>query len=181
MTLDTRRFRFDPATGILTVPAPDSYEHLTAKVVAAMFFFALCGHVEAVLKVDDDHRLKDLGELLRAFDHLRGSRPVQMGDRTNIGVLGNHVRVWHFGKSSEAALNTRPYTLPGATRWMTGASGYFVNRLALRLLFWSCIYFPEYIRIGLYEDMTVSDLIERQGGRLVRTDMSRILDAVNHY
>jgi hypothetical protein len=104
-----------------------------------------------------------------------------MGKRNNIGVLGNHLRVWHFGKCADPALNPRPFTLPGTTRWINGASGYLLNAAALRLLSWSHVYFPEYIRIGLYEDMTVSDLLERQGARLVAADMSRILTAVDQY
>jgi len=174
-------YRFDDATGVLTVPAPDSYEHLPAKVTAAMFLFALCGHIDAVLKVDDDHRLRDVDQLVRAFARVVAKHPVQMGKRNNIGVLGNHLRVWHFGKCADATLNPKPFTLPGTTRWINGASGYFLNAGALRLLSWSHVYFPDYIRIGLYEDMTISDLLERQGARLVRTDMSRIVGAVDHY
>lgn len=178
---DSHLYRFDAVRGVLTVPAPDSYEHLPAKVFAAMFFFALCGNVDAVLKVDDDHRLHDGELLLRGFARVAAKHPVQMGKRNNIGVLGNHLRVWHFGKCSDPALNPRPFTLPGTTRWINGAGGYFVNKPALRLLFWSHIYFPDYIRIGLYEDMTTSDLLERQGARLVSADMDRILGTVGQY
>src|ERR1044071_4834297 len=39
-------FSYQPQTRVLTVPAPDTYEHLTAKVVAAMFCFALLGRTE---------------------------------------------------------------------------------------------------------------------------------------
>jgi hypothetical protein len=179
---DTARcFSYDAATRVLTVPAPDSYEQLPAKVVAAMFCFALAGHIESVLKVDDDHRLKDTGELMRAFRRVESTVPAQMGRRTNIGVLGQHVRVWHFGKTADQALSDLPFSLPGTTRWLNGASGYFLNRQALRLLLWSHVYFAEYIRIGLYEDMTISDLLERQGGRLKITDMTRVLSTVDHY
>jgi hypothetical protein len=178
---EAQLYQFDDATRVLTVPAPDSYEQLPAKVIAAMFFFALCGHIDAVLKVDDDHRLRDVDQLVRAFARVVAKHPVQMGKRNNIGVLGNHLRVWHFGKCADQTLNPKPFTLPGTTRWINGASGYFLNASALRLLSWSHVYFPEYIRIGLYEDMTISDLLERQGARLARTDMSRILGTVHQY
>jgi hypothetical protein len=174
-------FEYDAATRVLTVPASDTYEHLPAKVVAAMVCFALTGQVEAVLKVDDDHRLNQLAELIRAFRRVQSAAPVQMGRRTNIGVLGHHVRVWHFGKTADPALNDLPFSLPGTTRWLNGASGYFLNQQALRLLCWSHVYFSEYIRIGLYEDITISDLLERQGGQLEITDMKRVLSTVNDY
>ena len=174
-------FSYAPETRVLTVPAADSYEQLPAKVVAAMYCLALTGRVQAVLKVDDDHRLNQLDELQRAFQRVQSSTPVQMGRRTNIGVLGQHVRVWHFGKSADPILNDRPFTLPGTTRWLNGASGYFLNQQALRLLLWSHVYFAEYIRIGLYEDITISDLLERQGARLKILDMTRILATVDNY
>jgi hypothetical protein len=176
-----RCFEYDAATRVLTVPVSDSYEHLPAKVVAAMVCLALVGHVEAVLKVDDDHRLHQLAELLRMFRRVQSKLPVQMGRRTNIGVLGHHVRVWHFGKTADPALNDLPFSLPGTTRWLNGASGYFLNQQALRLLCWSHVYFSEYIRIGLYEDITISDLLERQGGRLEIADMKRVLTTVDSY
>lgn len=176
-----RRFEYDAARRVLTVPACDSYEHLPAKVVAAMGCFALTGHVEAVLKVDDDHRLQRLDALQRVFRRVQSGKPVQMGRRTNIGVLGHHVRVWHFGKTADPALSDLPFSLPGTTRWLNGASGYFLNQQALRLLWWSHVYFSEYIRIGLYEDITISDLLERQGGYLASADMKRVLSTVDSY
>jgi len=173
-------FDFDVHTRVLTVPAPDSYEHLPAKVVAAMAFFALCG-TQCVVKVDDDHRLSNPQLLQDYLSRVRVAHPVQMGQRNNIGILGNHVRVWHFGKCADAVRSSQPFTLPGASRWINGAAGYLLNHQAIRLLFWSHVYFPEYIRIGLYEDMTVSDLIERQGGRLVQADMHSALGVVDQY
>ena len=179
---DTARcYGYDAATRVLTVPAADTYEQLPAKVTAAMVCFALLGTIQAVLKVDDDHRLNQVDELSRALRRVQASVPVQMGRRTNIGVLGQHVRVWHFGKTADTALNDLPFSLPGTTRWLNGASGYFLNQQALRLLLWSHVYFSEYIRIGLYEDMTLSDLLERQGARLKITDMKRVLSTVDHY
>ena len=180
-SVDPGSFHFDPVRGVLTVPASDSYEHLPSKVVAAMSFLSLCGGVEGVLKVDDDHRLYSRAELMRGFRRLRHDRPLQIGRLSRIGILGLHPRAWHFEKSSDPGLNASPYTLPGTTRWANGANGYYLNDLALRVMLWSYVYFPEYIRIGLYEDMTVSDLIERQGGRIASMEMERALTAVDHY
>lgn len=178
---DSGRFLFDAVRGVLTVPASDSYEHLPSKVVAAMTFLSLCGGVEGVLKVDDDHRLHSRTEMMRGFRRLKHDRPLQIGKLSRIDILGLHPRAWHFEKSSDPAVNATPYTLPGTTRWADGAKGYYLNGLALRVMLWSYVYFPGYIRVGLYEDMTVSDLIERQGGRLAGMDMERALTTVDHY
>jgi len=174
-------FRFDPLSRVLTVPTGDDYEHLPSKVIGAMAFLSLCGGVQGVLKVDDDHRLNSRSELARGFRRLAYGRPLQIGQLSRVGVLGLHPRAWHFGKTSDPRLNATPYTLPGTTRWANGANGYYLNDLALRVLLWSYVYFPEYIRIGLYEDMTVSDLIERQGGRIASMQMERAVTAVDHY
>jgi len=178
---DAHRFSFDAGAGVLTVPASDHYEHLPSKVVATMAFLALAGGIDGVLKVDDDHRLHSEREMMRAFRWLRRDRALQIGTLMRIGILGLHPRAWHFGKTSDAVLNATPYTLPATTRWANGANGYFVNGAALRLMLWSYVYFPEYIRIGLYEDMTVSDLIERQGGLIGGMRMERAITAVDSY
>ena len=174
-------FDFDAAGNVLSVPAADTYEQLPEKVVNAFFFLSLCGHVDAVLKVDDDHRLRATAPLLDAFGRLRSRVPVQAGRRSNSHVVGLHSRVWHFGKCADPQRDARPYALLAPSRWIDGAGGYFLNRAALRLMLWSHVYFGDYVRIGLYEDLIVSDLVERQGGRLVDLDMAAVLQAVEDY
>jgi len=93
---DNDQFRFDASSNVLTVPAPDTYEHLPEKVVAALTFLSMCGNVEAVLKVDDDHRLKSWGELERGFRLVQRDRPQQIGKLTDVGWPGMHRRAWHF-------------------------------------------------------------------------------------
>jgi len=172
---DNDQFLFDASSNVLTVPAPDTYEHLPEKVVAALTFLSMGGNVEAVLKVDDDHRLKSWGELERGFHLVQRVRPQQIGKLTDVGWPGMHRRAWHFGKCSDAARNEAVYTFPGPTRWANGASGYFLNAGALRLMRWSYVYFSEYIESGLYEDLVISELMQRQCGVVGPFEMSRIL------
>jgi len=172
---DNVHFEFDTSSNVLTVPAPDTYEHLPQKVVAALTFLSMCGHVEAVLKVDDDHRLNSGGELERGFRLVERGRPQQIGKLTDVGWPGMHRRAWHFGKCSDGARNTTVFTRPGPTRWANGASGYFLNAPALRLIRWSYVYFAEYIESGLYEDLLISELLQRQCGVVGPIEMSRIL------
>jgi hypothetical protein len=174
-------FRFDPENLILRVPTHDSYEQLPAKVMSAVTFLHATGTVQSLLKVDDDHRLNDYVELLRGFERVAHRLPVQMGRLSKVFALGENPRAWHFGKTADPVLSKTFYTLPGTTRWANGADGYFLNREALRLLAWSDLYFPQYISQGLYEDLVVSDLLERQGGRLLNADMSRFISAVTAY
>jgi hypothetical protein len=70
-------FAYDAESRTLFVPAPDTYEHLPAKVVLGCAFLALCGSPECVLKVDDDHRLKNPAELMAKF---RAARPSLVHD-----------------------------------------------------------------------------------------------------
>ena len=178
---DAHAFAFDSSTRILTVPAQDTYEHLPAKLVAAMAFLALCANVEAVLKVDDDHRLRSATAMFAAFRQIARPHPLQAGELLDAGALGLHARTWHFGKTSDGRIGKRPFTFIGPSRWANGASGYLINRPTLRLMYWSYVYFQDAIDRGLYEDMTVSDLIERQGGQLVQRKMAPILGAVGDY
>jgi len=178
---EAHAFAFDVSTRTLIVPSPDTYEHLPAKVIAAMAFLAMCANVEAVLKVDDDHRLRSAPALLAAFRRTARPHPLQAGEFLDAGALGLHARTWHFGKTSGASVGERPFTYVGPSRWANGASGYLINKLTLRLMYWSYVYFQDAIDRGLYEDMTISDLIERQGGRLVQQSMAPILGTVGDY
>lgn len=65
-------FEFDPSSMLLTVPTPDSYDHLPGKVVSAYFFLAMCGSIDVLLKVDDDHRLASASAL---HDLLEAAKP----------------------------------------------------------------------------------------------------------
>ncbi|MEO7337113.1 MAG: hypothetical protein ABIV63_11080, partial [Caldimonas sp.] len=130
---------------------------------------------------DDDHRLMGPSGLQKAFSRLKTERPVQMGKRSNSNVVGLHSRVWHFGKCANPRLNDRAYELLAPARWMDGSSGYFLNRQALRLMLWSFVYFRSYVHTGLYEDLIVSDLVERQGGRLIDHHMDSFLSTVAAY
>ncbi len=178
---ESERFQFDAVRRVLTVPTRDDYESLPSKVIAGFFFLSLLGGVDGVLKVDDDHRLRDREALRRAFARLSHAKPLQIGALTRIRELGRHPRAWHFGKCADPAVDRAVFTLPGTTRWANGSSGYLLNGPALQLMRWSHVYFPDYIRLGLYEDMVVSDLIERQGGRLGLIETSRFLQDVAHY
>ena len=173
-------YRYEAARNVLYVPTSDAYEHLPAKVVSALSFLCWCG-ADAVLKVDDDHRLKSADALRKAFRSVASARPVQAGVVAALDALGTFNRTWHYGKCSDPALNAQPHSHPMTTRWVNGARGYLMNRLALRLMMWSGVYFSGYITTSLYEDMAVSDLIERQGGRLRSADMATILGTIDDY
>ena len=175
-------FDFDPSSAILTVPAGDSYEQLPAKVVAALTFLSLLGSVRAVLKVDDDHRLTSYAAMSKMFLRLDlEGRPAQAGELLDVGLLGLNSRVWHFGKTTDAETSRRPFTFAGTSRYIKGSGGYFLNVTSLALMRWSYVYFTAYVESNLYEDLTVSDLIERQGGRLMDVDMQKLLATHSAY
>jgi hypothetical protein len=174
-------YRYDAARNVLHVPTSDAYEHLPAKVISALSFLSLCGGVEAVLKVDDDHRLKSADALRRRFASIGGGRPNLYGVISELDALGTYNRTWHYGKCTDEALNAQPHSFPMTTRWINGALGYLMNEAALRLMLWSGTYFSSYIAVSLYEDMTISDLVERQGGRLQDVAMAKALATVDEY
>ncbi len=173
-------YRYDRGRNVLYVPTSDAYQHLPAKVVSALSFLCWCG-AEAVLKVDDDHRLKSAEAMRRGFSSAAASRPAQYGVIAELHALGTFNPTWHYGKCSDPVLNARPHSHPMTTRWVNGGRGYFMNRKALRLMMWSGVYFSGHIAASLYEDMAISDLIERQGGRLRVLDMAGILGTVEDY
>ena len=173
---------FDPVTGILTIAADDSYEHLPAKVFTAVALLITLEAVRCVVKVDDDHLLADAALFARyAGEAGRPGRAQVWGQLYQRRFYGDHNRAWHLGKCEDPLLNDRPYGFPGAVRWATGEAGYFMNRAAGRYLHWAGVYFADYIRVGMYEDVLVADLMDRLGGRLRSAPMARILRTTAQY
>lgn len=176
------KFGFDADRMMLIVPEDDGYSGLAEKVIAAFAFLRCCPQVKVVLKIDDDHRLLSPHELRQLFLRAMRSKVAAVFGRINDAVaLGAHNRVWHFGKTGQDVLECRPHTIAGATRFVSGSAGYLINRAALQTFFWSYVYFRDQIAAGLYEDQTISDFLERQGGRLIDVDIARAVSAVASY
>jgi hypothetical protein len=175
-------YQFDSQSGILMVPAGDSYDQLAAKVVSAYFMLALVPKVECVLKVDDDHRLGSADALVRAFQAFAGqSRAGQWGKLYHNGYYGGHNRGWHLGKCGAAPINGQPYTYHGVLRWATGEDGYFINRGSLNRMIWTYAYFQQAVEQGLYEDVVMSDNLVRLGAKLKPWPMQSVLAAIGEY
>lgn len=175
-------FRFDALEGRLRVPAPDSYEDLPGKVGSALALLALCGGVKAVLKVDDDHRLKDPALAMRTLKQAGVFRRPAMFGRIHLaGGYGSHNRCWHIGKCQDGDINEEPYSYMGPLAWMAGESGYIVNGAGLARMLWAYVYFRQYLESGLYEDMVVSDMLNRLGGALRARDLARFLGVMSDY
>lgn len=166
---------------VLSVPVPDSYEHLPQKMAAA---FALLAHVtslEGVLKVDDDHRLGEPSALEGAWVRMSGAPQGQGGMIIRARHHGDHERAWHFGKCSDGALNGRPHQWFAALRWCDGAAGYFVSRSGLRAVHWASLYFGDFVGSALYEDVLMSEIMRRFSAGLRQIDMTRVLSTRSDY
>ena len=107
--------------------------------------------------------------------------PVLTGRLIRNRFVGDHNRVWHFGKCEDAQLNRAPYGLPGPRQWVDGSYGYFGNRRAMQELSIGLTYFMPYVGISLYEDVASSYLLQELGGTLRDRTMRSILDTVNDY
>lgn len=169
------------ADGVLTVPVPDTYEHLPQKMAAALSLLAHVPQLEAVLKVDDDHRLAHRAALDAALGSVKGAACGQFGSLIRARHHGDHSRAWHFGKCSTSALNGRPHQWFAALRWCDGAGGYMVNRAGLRAIHWADLYFADVVGAALYEDVLMSEIMSRFSGGIRQLDMRRILTSSTEY
>lgn len=162
------RCAFEPASGLLQVGAPDSYEHLPRKVFAAYELLAVSLGSVAILKVDDDHRLKSFSQLMR---RLRGAAaagsPRQEGSLYEMSMPSAHLRGWHFGKCQDPDLNEKTITQPSPPAWITGEHGYLLNAAALRACAWANLHYASWLHSIAYEDIAVGDVSDRLGVRLV--------------
>lgn len=179
---DQALYQFDKQSGVLTVPAGDSYDQLAAKVVSAYFILALVPNVQCVLKVDDDHRLGSESALVKSFERFaRQRRAGQWGKLYHNAYYGAHNRGWHLGKCGTAPINSQPYGYQGVLRWATGEEGYFINRGALNRVIWTYAYFQQAIDHGLYEDVVMSDNLVKLGAQLKPWPMQSVLAATVDY
>jgi hypothetical protein len=166
---------------VLTVPVPDSYEHLPQKMASAFTLLAHVGSLQGVLKVDDDHRLADASALDMAWAQMKGAAAGQGGMIIRARHHGDHERAWHFGKCSRPELNNRPHQWFAALRWCDGAAGYMVSQAGLRAVHWASLYFGDFVASALYEDVLMSEVMRRFSGGLRPIDMARILAAKSDY
>jgi hypothetical protein len=177
-----QRSTFDPDTDLLSVAADDNYESLPQKMFQGLALAVLACDPECILKLDDDHRLKNAAELVRLFDYAADlNEPVQMGLVNRTLIPSGHHRAWHFGKCADPELNERILAVPAPLQWATGSSGYILNRPALWRILWASLYYDRWLDGILYEDLALAETAAKTGIRVVNTALSRAVGAVSDY
>ncbi len=175
-------YKFDAATGLLEVPAADTYECLPQKVFQALMLLTLARNPACILKVDDDHRLANASALQRLLTYAAdASTPRQFGDVNRTPLPSAHHRAWHFGKCSNEEIGARPLALPTPLKWAAGSAGYILNRAALWRVTWANLYYARWLDEILYEDVALAEVASKTGIRLVKTHMRNAIGAVTEY
>ena len=133
---------------ILYVDAPDTYEHLprkTYKIFEYIYNYTFYSHV---LKIDDDCYVNVDNLLQCGFEKYDYMGKVA-------GYVDDLDRNWHEGKTFDP--NIGEYTGEHKGTWANGASGYFLNRYAMRKL----LEYPNHKEIAfeLYEDKLIGDIL----------------------
>lgn len=173
---------FDASAALLSVAAPDSYECLPQKVFQGLSLLTLACDPSAIVKLDDDHRLRDTGELDRLLSFAASSNEaMQLGDINRTPSPSAHHRGWHFDKCARAELNDRILEMPAPAKWAAGSAGYILNRAALWRILWASLYYRQWLDDILYEDIALAEVAAKTGIRLVNVDMSRAIGAVTEY
>ncbi len=176
------RYTFQDQDRVLGVPCGDGYESLPPKVFQALAILALAASPSGVLKLDDDHRLRDA----RTLHHFMGaaaasSEAVQYGQVNRMQLPSSHHRAWHFGKCRDAAVGSRVLEMPAPLQWAAGSAGYILNRPALWRVLWGSLYYGRWLNEILYEDLALAELASKTGIRVVSTQMERAITAVGEY
>lgn len=139
----------------IQVDAPDNYEGLPRKTVAACtWVYENLGGNVGVLKVDDDQTL---------FDPQRAKMILAQFRRTNVyagvPVSGTtHDRNWHWNKCQDPALNHVSYGKPFLRHWAMGGA-YYLGPGPLEKLVMTMIRFPGLFDGEYYEDKLVGDAL----------------------
>jgi len=176
------RHRFDAGSSLLSVAAPDSYEYLPQKVFQGLSLLALAYDPSAIVKLDDDHRLKDSGELDELLSFAAGSNEaMQLGDINRAPSPSAHHRGWHFDKCARTELNDRILEMPTPAKWAAGSAGYILNRAALWRILWASLYYSQWLDAIIYEDIALAEVADKTGIRLVPVRMDHAIGAVAEY
>jgi len=154
----------------LQVDAPDNYESLPLKVVAALTWITEnMGTNVGVLKVDDDQTLFDPVRLRTITDRLYDADAY-----AGVPVSGvTHDRNWHWNKCQNKALNKISYGRPYLRAWAMGGA-YYLAPGPLNKLVISLTRFPGLLESEYYEDKLVGDTLVMENVEL--TELSAYED-----
>jgi hypothetical protein len=176
------RYAFEPSTALLSAHSRDSYECLPQKVFYGLALLAIACNPSCVLKLDDDHRLKNATELERLLAYAANSSDaLQLGEVNRTPSPSAHHRAWHFGKCATAELNEKLLEMPAPSKWAAGSSGYILNRGALWRVLWASLYYRQWVEQILYEDIALAEVAAKTGIRIVHVPLSRAIGAVSDY
>lgn len=146
------------------------------KVMGALSVLAMTGEVDCVLKVDNDHRLRNVLALRNFLKRLSHDDGLGLsGTICRMGQFGMHSRAWHFSKSKDPNVNEKPYTGLAPLSWVTGEDGYCVTRAGLMMALGSRVHQKAYIDTAIYEDLALSNLVLLHGGTLQSEAMETYL------
>lgn len=144
-----------PHPRALQVTAPDNYEGLPRKMVAAYtWVLENMGSNVGVLKVDDDQTLCDAIKLKMTVERLYHDDAY-----AGVPVSGvTHDRNWHWNKCQNSALNHLSYGRPFLRQWAMGGA-YYLGPGPLAKLVFALMRFPGLLESEYYEDKLVGDTL----------------------
>jgi hypothetical protein len=158
------RFEFCPERRLLRLPADDAYEGLPAKLITLQWVLSLLPSPPALLKMDDDAQPDDPLALAQLVETLGVAGAAAAGFPIFTPSPLHLDRAWHIGKSARS--NLRPFNSLGATRWMSGGTGYLLNGQAVSLLGDFALHSWGFVESMLYEDVCVSMLLQAGAAQL---------------
>jgi hypothetical protein len=151
------RFSFDPADGMLVVPAGDHYEDLPAKVAAAFHFIGMSGYGGPIIKVDDDIACSNADGFIDAV-LLASCNADYSGRVFNPKGFPGISRIWHIGKCKSPAVNWKPYSGIPHAAYAEGPI-YVLSANALHALSKAWLMFFDHFAEAGCEDLTVGEAL----------------------
>ena len=154
-------YSFDPLTGVLRIPAPDTYEGLAQKMAMLFRFLGFGGNTSCIMKLDDDIRCvtskfstQAIVKLVQKFDYV--------GRVNEAGRYGIH-RWWHLGKCQNEVLSRSPYSNLADCSYANGPA-YFLSPTAINILAKASVYLCQAFQVEFsYEDVAVGKILKSFG------------------
>lgn len=122
-------FTYDGRT--LTVPTPDTYEHLHRKIFYAFMLLDVLVEPEMVIKIDDDVVLDDAQRFIQCLNLVASEKATYAGRVAGAPNHPSQVHGWHVGKCKDPLIEKRGYQYPLPNTYANGGFGYVLNQQGL--------------------------------------------------
>ena len=126
-TEDETPLSFDYDGRVLSVPVPDTYEHLHRKMFYSYMLLDVLTQPALLVKVDDNVLMQDFDRFVACLDKVEANSAGYAGRRVGADRHDAQWHGWHIGKCADPQIQTRGFQYPLPRDYAAGGYGYVLG------------------------------------------------------